>query len=67
MQVKMNAEEVLESWSDIEEEREESDFDSESEESETENDSDDDENPLAWREATGKFGDCNSVEEKFSM
>ena len=63
----MNAEQVIESWSDIEEESEESDMESESEESETESNSDDDVDPQAWKEATGRFGDCNSVEDKFSM
>ena len=67
LQANMNAEQVIESWSDIEEESEESDMESESEESETESDSDDDVNPQAWKEATGRFGDCKSVEDKFSM
>ena len=40
MQGKMNAQEVLDSWSDIEEESDESDVSSDSEESESESDGD---------------------------
>ena len=40
---------------------------SEGEESETESDSGDDEDPQAWKEATGRFGDCSSVENKCSL
>lgn len=58
MQAEMNAQEVLESWSDIEEESDESDMSSDSDESGSESDSDDDADLQAWREVTGRFGGC---------
>ena len=50
----MNAEEVLESWSDIEEV---SDI--------SERDGDDSDDSDAWREVTGRFGGCISAEKVF--
>ena len=59
----MNAEEVIERWSDIEEESDDSDMNSESEESESDSDGDEDEDPQAWRVATGRFGSCMPAED----
>ena len=61
MQTRMNAQEVLDSWSDIEEESDESDVSSDSEESESERDGDEEE-PRAWKEVTGRFGGSIPVE-----
>ena len=61
----MNADEVLERWSDIEEESDDSDLTSESKQSESESDGDEDEDPQAWRVATGRLGGCISAEDIF--
>ena len=61
----MNAEEVLESWSDIEQESDDSDMSSEGEESDSESDGDNSDDSDAWREVTGRFGGCIPAENVF--